>query len=192
MSTTQGLLPRFLADHDGVRSLELTARMFGLSQETVTTIVQVGVPMMARLAETNLELRRRMDAASLAMLPESLHDFYTHMLESTALRQATMDDYKATYGTILDAVNRTAAKEAGTTDGQARDVLAAVLPAFFHVLRKANASGSDQAVRERITVLLPWGYASPTSARIAPVKVAKERSELVTDLSQQANEEEQP
>lgn len=131
-------------------ALDMTATMFGLPKETVTTIVQVGLPMIAKMAQSNPELRKRMYATSLATLPESVPDFYAHMLESRALRQATMDDYKATYGTMLDTVNREAARHAGTTDGQARDVLAAVLPAITQAVGQANEAGDEQSFAQRL------------------------------------------
>jgi len=105
---------------------------------------------MAKMAETHPELLKRMYAASLASLPESVEDFYVRMTESRAVRQATMDDYKATYGTMLDTVNREAAKQAGTTDGQARDVLAAVLPAITQALGQSNRTGGKPGFVQRL------------------------------------------
>jgi len=49
-----------------------------------------------------------------------------------------MDDYKATYGGMLDLVNRAAARRAGVTNGQARDVIAAVLPALGRMLNRPS------------------------------------------------------
>ena len=132
------------------RSLDMTAVMFGLPKETVITIVQVGLPMMAKMAETNPELLKRMYAASLATMPESVEDFYVRMTESQAVRQAAMDDYKATYGTMLDVVNRAAAKQASTTDGQARDVVAAALPAIIQALGQANGTRSKLGFSQQL------------------------------------------
>jgi hypothetical protein len=134
----QQLMTKVVVD----RSLEMTARMFGLSKETVITIVQVALPMMAKMAETNSELLKRMYATSLAGMPESVEDFYVRMAESQVVRQAAMDDYKATYGTMLDVANRAAARQASTTDGQARDVVAAALPAIIQALGQANGTRS--------------------------------------------------
>lgn len=138
MSTSRGILQQFMTDETVDRALEMTAAMFGLSVTTVVTIVRVGLPLMAKMAETNPELLKRMYAASMATMPEPVEDFYIRMTESRAMRQAAMDDYKATYGTTLDAVNRAAAKEAGTTDGQARDVFAAALPAITQAMGRMN------------------------------------------------------
>lgn len=153
MSTTQGVPRQFMTDLVIKRALALTAQMFGLSPETVATIVQVGLPLMAKMAETNPELRKRMYASSQATLPETVEDFYLRMTENREMRQATMDDYKATYGTMLDAVNRAAAREAGTTDGQARDVFAAVLPAITQALGRANGNGGLQGFARQLKAL---------------------------------------
>ena len=131
-------------------ALAMTAQMFRLPKETVTTIVQVGVPLMARMAQTNPEICKRMYAASLAPLPEPVETFYVRMVESRAVRQAAMDDYRATYGLMLDAVNREAARQAGTTDGQARDILAATLPAISQALGQANAGGDARGFIRRL------------------------------------------
>ena len=42
--------------------------------------------------------------------PESLPDFYVRMSQDRVLRQAIMDDYRATYGSMLETVNRAAAR----------------------------------------------------------------------------------
>jgi hypothetical protein len=144
MSTTQSNVQQVMLDQAVNTALTMTAQMFGLPKETVTRIVQVGLPMMAQMAETNPELFKRMYAATLATMPEPIQDFYTRMAENPALRQSTMDDYKATYGSMLDAVNREAARQAGTTDGQARDVLAAALPAVNQALAKSAAGRTQQ------------------------------------------------
>lgn len=143
MSTTRLTLQQVLIDQAVDMALAMTAQMFWLPKETVTKIVQVGLPLMARMVETNPELLRRMHAAALAPMPEPVQDFYARMTENTAIRQATMDDHRATYGAMLDAVNREAARQAGTTDGQAREVIAAALPAVNQVLVRATP-GSDR------------------------------------------------
>jgi hypothetical protein len=124
--------------------------MFGLPQETVTKIVQVSLPLMARKAESNPVLLKRLYAASQSKMPEPIQDFYVRMVESRALRQAAMDDYRATFGTMLDAVHREAGRQAGTTDGQAREVLAAMLPALNRALGDTNVAESEAIFAQRL------------------------------------------
>lgn len=139
-----------MADAAVQMAVQMTALMFGLPDATVTEIVAVELPMIAAMSEGNLELRRRLYVASRARLPERIEDFYARMIASPPVRQAVMDDYKATYGAMLDAVNRLAARKAGTTDGQARDVMAATLPAVTQVLGTINVAGDEQGFCQRL------------------------------------------
>lgn len=150
MSTTQGTMQQVMTDQDVDLALNLTAQMFGLPKEVVILIVRVGLTMMAQMAEANPDLFKRMYAASRTTLPEPIPDFYVRMAKNRAIRQSAMDDYKATFGSSLDAANREAARQAGTTDGQARDVMAAILPAVNHALAAANANGSQHGFAQQL------------------------------------------
>jgi hypothetical protein len=147
MATTPLSVQQVLLDQAVDTALTMTAQMFGLPKKTVTKIVQVGLPLMAQLAETNPLLCQRMYAAAVAAMPEPIEDFYARMATETDVRQSTMDDYKATFGTMLESVNREAGRQARTTDGQAREVIAAMLPAMIQTLCGTNA------VRDE------WGFA---------------------------------
>jgi hypothetical protein len=128
------------------RAMTTTAQMFGLSHAVVATLVHVSLPLMAQQATANPELFKRMHAAMRVTLPEPIPDFYVRMALNPSLRQSVVDDYKATFGHMLDAVTREAARHAGITDGQARDVLAVILPAVNHALAAApKLDGEDDA-----------------------------------------------
>lgn len=150
MSPTQLTTQQVIDDQDVDLAISLTALMFGLPKDTVIGIVQVGLPMMARMAETNPDLFKRMYSLSQATLPEPVQAFYQRMLQNPAIRQSAMDDYKTTFGSMLDAVNREAARQAGTTDGQAREVLAAVLPAVSQALAEPNPTGSESGFAKQL------------------------------------------
>jgi hypothetical protein len=157
MPAAQVSLHQIITDQMVDLALTRTAQMFGLPKETVTKIVQVGLPMMAQMAESNPELFKRMYSAALTMLPEPVQDFYERMAADPAIRQSTMDDYKATFGSMLDAANREAARQAGITDGQARDVIAAALPAVNQALARANAARSEQVFAQQLKDLIQPG-----------------------------------
>jgi hypothetical protein len=129
---------QFLMDQTVDMAVTTTAQMFSLPKPTVTRIVLVGLPLMARMAESNPEVFRRLHAIILATKPDPIEDLYTQMAESTPVRQAVMDDYKARFGTLFDSANRAAAQKAGTTDGQASLVLAAVLPALSQIIERVT------------------------------------------------------
>src|SRR4029453_13065254 len=102
------------------------------------------------MAETSPELFKRLYAIFHGTLPEPLPAFYHRLVENPAIRQSAMDDYKTTFGSMLDAVNREAARQAGTTDGQAREVLAAVLPPVSQALAAPNPTGSESGFAKQL------------------------------------------
>jgi len=138
-------MQQLLMDQRVDMAVSRTAEMFGLPKATVTHVVQVGLPLMARMAELNPEVFRRLHAIILATKPEPIEDLYTQMAEITLVRQAVMDDYKARFGALFDAASRTAAQQAGTTDGQAREVIAAVLPALSQVMERVTHDRDREA-----------------------------------------------
>lgn len=150
MATTPLSVQQVLMDQAVDTALSMTAQMFGLPKETVTKIVQVGLPLMAQLAEANSLLFQRLHAAAVAAMPEPIHDFYARMAADTDVRQSTMDDYKATFGAMFDSVNRNAGRQAGTTDGQAREVMAAMLPAVNQTLCGANNACDERGFALRL------------------------------------------
>jgi hypothetical protein len=153
MSASQLTAQQVIGDEAVDLALNLTAQMFGLPKDKVITIVGVGLPMMARMAESNPELFKRMYALSQATLPEPVQAFYERMLQNPAIRQSAMDDYKTTFGSMLDTVNREAARQAGVTDGQAREVLAAMLPAVSQRLAEPNSTGSESGFANQLRQL---------------------------------------
>jgi len=153
MSTTRTKVQQMMTDQAVDTALTLTAQMFGLKKATVAMIVQVGLPLVANAAQTNPELLKRLYAVSQSRLPEPIPAFYSRMAETPTIRQAVMDDYKVTFGGMLDMANREAARQAGTTDGQAKEVLAAALPVVTHVLAEANTSGTERGFAQRLREL---------------------------------------
>jgi hypothetical protein len=157
MSTSGMSVQHILAIEVVDMALATTAQMFGLSKATVVKIVQIGLPLIAQMAGTNPEVMRRLFANSQARMPVPIQDFYVRMAEKSSLRQSIMDDYKATFGLMFDTVNREAARQAGTTDGQARDVLAAMLPVVSLTWARANASRSKEEFAQRLQDLHAQG-----------------------------------
>jgi hypothetical protein len=136
-------------------AVRATAQMFGLPRETVATILEISLRMTAERAGSNPELLRRLYAMSRPALPVPPPEFYALMAENTAVRQEIMDDFRAAFGAMLDGVNREAARQAGTTDGQAREVFAAMLPAVNLVLGHANVEGTKRGFAERLRDMQP-------------------------------------
>jgi hypothetical protein len=150
MSITQQSMQKVIEDQDVDLAISATGQMFGLPKATIVKILLVALPMMAKMAETNPELFKRMYSLSQATLPETVPAFYDRMVQNPAIRQSAMDDYKTTFGSMLDAVNREAARQVGATDGQAREVLAAMLPAISQCLAEPNPTGSQSGFAKQL------------------------------------------
>lgn len=150
MATTPITMRQVLLDPMVERALATTAQMFGVSQAAVATIVRSGLPMMANLAKFNPELLKCMYAATRSELPEPVVAYYDRMALNPSVRQSAVDDYKATFGSMLDAVHRETARQAGITDGQARDVMAAILPAVNHALVLTVNLDDEQSFAEQL------------------------------------------
>lgn len=138
---------KLLADDSIKLAILLTAHMFSLSRESLIVTLRVGLPALSRLVDVNPLLLARMYAASRHKLPETIERYYSSLAESPFLRQTLLDDYRATYGGMLDTVNRLAGQQAGLTDGQAREALAAMLPAINQRLGQANTGGVGEYAR---------------------------------------------
>ena len=91
-------------------ALASTASIFGLSEGTIVTLLQVELPLLARLTGTNPELLRRLFAVSSIPLPVSSRQFYSRMVENPAVRQSAIDDFRVTFGGMVDVATREAAR----------------------------------------------------------------------------------
>lgn len=138
---------QFLSDESIKMAILLTAQMFSLPRNIVIETMQAALPVMSRLTESNSLLLARLYAGSRQPMPEKLERFYTRLAERPVVRQALLDDYRATYGGMLDPANRVAGQQAGITDGQAREVLAALLPAINYVLGQTDNEGEQGYAR---------------------------------------------
>jgi hypothetical protein len=125
-------------------SLTTTAKMLGIPKESVTRIVQAGLPMMARMAQKNPDLFSKMYAQSVAMLPEPMQAYYDKLAESPEAQARAADEFNTMYGPITEALNREAASQAGTTESQAGQVMAATMPALSQAMGRAT-DGSGEA-----------------------------------------------
>jgi len=131
-------------------SVNMTAQMLGLSPETVTKILQVGLPMMARMADENPELLKGLYAQSAQLLPEQAQQFYARLAENPEAQQKLVDEFKATVGPMMESLNREAGQQAGTTESQAGQVLATTYPAVAQALDAQNTAKTEQGFAQRL------------------------------------------
>src|SRR5437868_13970253 len=80
------------------QSIAMTAKLFGVPEETVSQIVQVGLPVMARLAVEDPDTLQRLFATSTAMMGQSLPAFYGNLGQEPQAQQTLRDDFTRIYG----------------------------------------------------------------------------------------------
>ena len=150
MAMNRGNVQQVLTDQAVDTALNMTAQMLGLSKETVTKIVQVGLPMMAKMADENPELLKAMYAQSTKLLPEPIQNFYTKLGENPQALQALVDEFKTMVGPMTESLNREAAKQTGTTEEQAGKALAATFPAVAQALSKDTTEKTEAGFGQRL------------------------------------------
>jgi uncharacterized membrane protein len=160
-------------------SIAITAKLFGLPEETVRKIVQVGMPMMAKMAVEDPTTLKQLYALSLAMMAQSLPAFYGNLGAPDQAQQTLRNDFSRIYGAQAPALTRDVASRAGASDDQVGNVLAGTMPAMAFALgqqkprqTQANFSSTlagfiEQASGEYPTVIgrapqegkvLVWAY----------------------------------
>jgi hypothetical protein len=154
MTTTEGAMQQVMMDATVDTALTMTAQMLGLPKETVTTIVQVGLPILASMAEENPELLKSLYTQSLQLMPEPVQQFYAKVAENPAAQQQLVDEFKAAVGPMTESLNRQAARQAGVTEAQAERVLATTYPAVAETMSKANTEQTQVGFAQRLKNLI--------------------------------------
>jgi hypothetical protein len=143
MSAPQANVQQLMMDAAVNMSVKMTAQMLGLSEEAVTKILQVGLPMMAKMADQNPELLKALYAQSATMLPEPVQQFYAKLAENPEAQQKLVDEFKTMAGPMMESLNREAARASGASEAQAGRAMATAFPAVAEALRKQNATGDE-------------------------------------------------
>ena len=121
----------------------LVADMVGLSKDTVTKIVEFGLPMMANVADEDPLVFKAMYAQSVKYLPQPTEAFYAKLGKNAKAQQALAADFQLMYGSMTETINRDAARQASATEAQASQVLAATMPAMVKALGRANTNVNE-------------------------------------------------
>ena len=124
-------------------TLTMVADMVGLPMNTVVTMVEFGLPMMASVAHADPVVFKAMYARSVNYLPPPTQAFYTKLGKNATARQALAADFQLMYGPMTETINRDVASHASASEAQASQVLAAIMPAMVKALGKANTNGNE-------------------------------------------------
>src|SRR3954451_19857123 len=153
MTLTQGNLQQLMTDTAVDASVNMTAQMLGLPPETVTRILQVGLPMLAKMAETNPELLKGLYTQSVTLLPEPVQQFYAKLAENPEAQQKLVDDFKTMAGPMMESLNRETARQAGTTEEQAGTALATTYPAVAEALATRNTEKTQEGFAKQLRTI---------------------------------------
>ncbi len=154
MAMTRGNLNQVMMDAAVDRSVAMTAQMLGIPEETVTKILQVGLPMMARMAEENPALLKAMYAQSLKLMPEPVQQFYAKLAESPEAQERLVNEFRTMVGPMMESLSREAALQAGSTPEIAGKALATAYPGVAQALGKENTEQSEAGFGQRLKDLM--------------------------------------
>jgi hypothetical protein len=143
MTITQKTLQHVTTDSTVDATLTMVAETIGLSKDMATKIVEFGLPMMAHVADADPWVFKAMYAQSVKYLPQPTPAFYAKLGKNVAARQALAAEFQFIYGSMTETINRGTANHASTTEAQASQVLAAIMPAMVKALGKANTNGNE-------------------------------------------------
>ena len=150
MTMSQKSLQQVTNDSAVDMTLTLVAEMVGLPKETVTKIVESGLPMMADVADGDPVVFKAMYAQSVKYLPEPTPAFYTKLGKNATARQALAADFRLMYGPMAETITRDVASDASATEEQTRQVLAATMPAVVKALGRANTNVNEMGLGRQL------------------------------------------
>src|SRR5215210_7330440 len=128
MTRTQTTLQQVMTDPAVDTTLSLVATMADLPKDTVVTMVESGLPMMAHVADADPWVFKAMYAQSVKYLPEPTTAFYTKLGKNATARQALEADFQRMYGPMAETINRDIANHTSASEAQTRQVLAVTMP----------------------------------------------------------------
>src|SRR5829696_8345594 len=143
LTPTPKTLQSVMTDPAVDTTLTMVADMVGLPMNTVVTMVEFGLPMMASVAHADPVVFKAMYARSVNYLPPPTQAFYTKLGKNATARQVLAADFKLMSGPMTETINRDVASHASASEAQASQVLAAIMPAMVKALGKANTNGNE-------------------------------------------------
>jgi hypothetical protein len=143
LTPTPKTLQSVMTDPAVDTTLTMVADMVGLPMNTVVTMVEFGLPLMAHVADADPWVFKAMYAQSVNYLPPPTQAFYTKLGKNATARQALAADFQLMYGPMAETINRDVASHASATEAQTRQVLAATMPVVVRALGKANTNVNE-------------------------------------------------
>ncbi len=142
-STSQAPLEQVLTSAGQDDTITFVAALVGLSKRAVTQILQVGLPLMAKEADDHPMIFKAMFQQSLRPAPDRTAAYYQALQTNGAAQNAIQAAFRSMYGPLTDGFNREASQHAKTTEQQAGQVLAVMMPVLIHSLAVLNPQRNE-------------------------------------------------
>jgi hypothetical protein len=136
-------LTQLLRDPHVEHALAMAARMVGLPQATVVTIVEAGLPLMATIADENPYVFKVMYAQAMNARPEASPQLSEQLMKTRKAQHAMLAAFQALYGPMTEVLAGEAARQSGATVDQAAQVLAATMPVAVRAVGRENTNQNE-------------------------------------------------
>lgn len=130
-----------------------TANILGIESDTVKRIVQIGIPVIAFMANDDHKLLHALFGRSTKEEPEPLERFYDKLARDPKEQQGLVHQFKTLMGSKSDEVDKETAKGAGVTADVAGKVLSLTNPALMQALGEENETKDEKGFGNLITKL---------------------------------------
>jgi hypothetical protein len=124
-------------------ALALAASMVGLPKETVITIVEAGLPLMATIADEHPSVFKVMYAQAMNARPESRPLVSDKLMKTRKAQHAMRATFQTSYGPMTEVLAGEAARQSGATVDQAAQVLAVTMPVAVRAVGRENTNQNE-------------------------------------------------
>ncbi len=130
-------------DQSAKLSINLAAKLTGMSSEQVAGILADGIPKAMAEAKADPAAATQAVKQALEAVPESVQSMYEKVEATAAAQGATVEDFTRMFGASATTLAETASSMAGASKEQAEKVLGAAVPAVKDAMRAgASAAGA--------------------------------------------------
>jgi len=136
-------LKQLMLDPQVDHALAMAASSVGLPKATVVTMVEAGVPLMAKIADENPYVFKVMYIQAMNKRPEPSPQVSEKVRKTRKGQQAMLEAFQTIYGPMTEALACEAARQSGATVEQAAQVLAATMPVAVRAVGRENTNQNE-------------------------------------------------
>jgi hypothetical protein len=124
-------------------ALAMAASMVGLPKATVITIVEAGLPLMAKIADENPYVFKVMYLQAMNARPEARPPSSEKLMKTRKAQHALREAFQTIYGPMTEVLAGEAARQSGATVDQAAQVLAVTMPVAVRAVGRENTNQNE-------------------------------------------------